>query len=85
MRQDRRGQLVAIVQQALDVTQHYRQLAQQGTLSDADARLQALATLATMHYGKDGYVAVNDSHYVILMSPVIPKMNGKDGSRDRSS
>ncbi|WP_343676371.1 methyl-accepting chemotaxis protein [Paraburkholderia heleia] len=85
MMQDRRGQLVAIVQQALDVTQHYYQLAHQGRLSDADARQQALATLETMRYAKDGYIAVNDSHYLVLMNPVIPKMNGKDGSAMRDS
>ncbi len=85
MLQDRRQQLVAIVQQAMDVTQHYYALAQLGRLSDADARQQALDTLATMRYGKDGYIAVNDSHYVILMNPMIPKMTRQDGSAMRDS
>ncbi|EEA01608.1 methyl-accepting chemotaxis sensory transducer [Burkholderia sp. H160] len=85
MMEDRRGELVSIVQQAMGVAQHYYELAQKGTLSDAGARQQALATLAAMHYGKDGYLGINDSHYFIVMNPMIPKMNGKDGSSMRDS
>jgi len=81
----RRAQLAALVQQAYSIADHFHGLAQQGRLSDADARAQALAVLADLRYGTDGYVAINDSRSVIVMNPFLPKMNGKDasGMKDR--
>ncbi|CAN0619996.1 methyl-accepting chemotaxis protein [Burkholderia multivorans] len=81
----RREQLAELVQQAYGIAGHFHRLAQQGRLSDADARAQALTVLADLRYGTDGYVAINDSHSVIVMNPFLPKMNGKDasGMKDR--
>ncbi|MGF6756605.1 methyl-accepting chemotaxis protein [Paraburkholderia sp. GAS42] len=78
---DRSEQLRALVQQAQSLAGHYYGLAQQGALSDADARRQALAVLADLRYGEDGYVAIIDSHLVIVMNPFLPQMTGKDASR----
>jgi methyl-accepting chemotaxis protein len=80
MLSDRHQQLKALVQQAQTLTTHYYDLAQQGVLSDADARKQALAALAALRYGEDGYIGIIDSHLVIVMNPFLPQMNGKDVS-----
>lgn len=77
---DREEQLRSLVQQADSIAAHYYRLAQQGTLGEADARKQALAALADLRYGKDGYIAVINSHLVIVMNPFLPQMNGKDAS-----
>ncbi|MEM5422202.1 methyl-accepting chemotaxis protein [Paraburkholderia ferrariae] len=81
MLDDRRDQLKSLVQQADTLVKHYHRLAQQGVLSDSDARKQALAALAGLRYGKDGYFAVIDSHLVIVMNPFLQQMTGKDVSR----
>lgn len=62
---DRCEQLRALVQQAQSLAGHYYRLAQKGALSAVDARRQALAALADLRYGEDGYVAIIDSHLVI--------------------
>lgn len=77
---DREEQLRSLVQQADSIATHYYRLAQQGTFGEADARKQALAALADLRYGKDGYIAVINSHLVIVMNPFLPQMNGKDAS-----
>jgi methyl-accepting chemotaxis protein len=77
---DRRDQLKALVQQAQTLTTHYHRLAQQGALTDADARKAALAALCALRYGQDGYIGIIDSHLVIVMNPFLPQMNGKDAS-----
>jgi methyl-accepting chemotaxis protein len=75
---DRRDQLQALIDQANHIVGRYYTLAQQHTLSEDEARKQALATLAAMRYGKDGYISVNDSQPVMLMHPFKPEMVGKN-------
>jgi methyl-accepting chemotaxis protein len=75
---DRREQLTAIVQQSANIANHYYALSQQHVLTEPDAQKQALATLAAMRYGKDGYVSVNDSLPRMLMHPIKEELNGKD-------
>ncbi|SDB90506.1 methyl-accepting chemotaxis protein [Paraburkholderia lycopersici] len=81
MLDDRRNQLRSLVQQAQSLTDHYYHLAQQGALSEDEARKQALSALGGLRYGDDGYVAVINSHLVIVMNPFLPQMAGKDASR----
>ncbi|CAB3777023.1 hypothetical protein LMG28614_00337 [Paraburkholderia ultramafica] len=66
---DRRDQLTALIDQGNHIVAHYYALAQQHTISEADAKKQALDMLAAMRYGKDGYISINDSQPVMLMHP----------------
>ncbi|WGS53947.1 methyl-accepting chemotaxis protein [Paraburkholderia sp. D15] len=75
---DRRDQLTSLIDQANHVVTRYYTLAQQHTLSEDDAKKQALDTLAAMRYGKDGYISVNDSQPVMLMHPIKKELNGKN-------
>ena len=75
---DRRAQLTSLIDQANHIVAHYYALAQQHTLPEDEAKKQALAMLATMRYGKDGYISVNDSQPVLLMHPIKPELNGKN-------
>ncbi|MDE1182261.1 methyl-accepting chemotaxis protein [Paraburkholderia sp.] len=77
---DRRQQLTAVVEEATSIANRYYTLSQQHALSDADARKQALDVIASLRYGTDGYVSINDSHSVIVMHPFKKEMNGKDMS-----
>ncbi|HXZ07286.1 MAG TPA: cache domain-containing protein, partial [Paraburkholderia sp.] len=74
---DRRDQLTSLVQQGMGIVNRYYTLSQQHTMSEDDAKKQALAEIAVMRYGKDGYMSVNDSRPVMLMHPFKPEMVGK--------
>jgi methyl-accepting chemotaxis protein len=78
---ERRDQLMAVAQQSVSIINHYYTLSQQHALSEPDAQKQALAVLASVRYGKDGYVSVNNSQPVVLMHPIKPELNGKDMSQ----
>ncbi|RDU96891.1 methyl-accepting chemotaxis protein [Trinickia dinghuensis] len=78
MMDDRKGQLVALVQQADSVAKHYYDAAQQHAMSEDDAKKQALAAIAMLRYGTDGYFTVNNSQAVMLMHPIKPELIGKD-------
>ncbi|MFM0738167.1 methyl-accepting chemotaxis protein [Paraburkholderia xenovorans] len=75
---DRRDQLTALIDQANHIVNRYYTLAQQHTLTEDEAKKQALDTLAAMRYGKDGYISVNDSQPVMLMHPFKKDMVGKN-------
>jgi len=75
---DRRDQPTALIDQANHVVGRYYALAQQHTLTEDEAKKQALATLESMRYGKDGYISVNDSQPVMLMHPFKKELVGKN-------
>ncbi|OAJ55819.1 methyl-accepting chemotaxis protein [Paraburkholderia ginsengiterrae] len=75
---DRRDQLKSLIDQANHIVGRYYTLAQQHTLTEDEAKKQALDTLKAMRYGKDGYLSVNDSQPVMLMHPFKPEMVGKN-------
>nr|WP_181919977.1 methyl-accepting chemotaxis protein [Paraburkholderia sp. BL6669N2] len=74
---ERKAGMVNLVDAAQGIVNGYYALAQNGKLSEADARREALARLATMRYGESGYLFVMDSKPVVLMHPTLPQMTGK--------
>jgi methyl-accepting chemotaxis protein len=78
MIEDRKDRLVALVQEANSVAQHYYDAAQQHAMSEDDAKKQALQAISILRYGTDGYYSINDSHAVMLMHPIKPQLIGKD-------
>ncbi|WP_180722607.1 methyl-accepting chemotaxis protein [Paraburkholderia largidicola] len=77
---DRRDQLIGLVQEGASVVKHYFALAQQNVMSEEEAKKRTLEALSILRYGKDGYLAVNDSRPVMLMHPFAPDLVGKDQS-----
>ncbi|MFM0238847.1 methyl-accepting chemotaxis protein [Paraburkholderia phytofirmans] len=75
---DRRDQLRSLIDQANHIVERYYTLAQQHTITEEEARKQALDSLKAMRYGTDGYISVNNSQSVMLMHPFKPEMVGKD-------
>nr|WP_315250117.1 methyl-accepting chemotaxis protein [uncultured Duganella sp.] len=75
---ERRADLSNIVDAALSIVEDYSKLADQGALAPAQARAEALRRLKNFRYGKDGYLAVTDSHAVVVMHPFMPEATGKD-------
>jgi methyl-accepting chemotaxis protein len=75
---DRRDQLTSLIDQANHVVARYYAMAQQHAITEDEAKKQALATLESMRYGKDGYISINDSQPVMLMHPFKKEMVGKN-------
>ncbi|MDQ7981209.1 methyl-accepting chemotaxis protein [Paraburkholderia sp. SARCC-3016] len=74
---ERKAGMVNLVDAAQNVVNGYYAQSQAGKLTEADARREALARLATMRYGDAGYLFVIDSKPVVLMHPTLPQMVGK--------
>src|ERR1700739_2975135 len=66
---DRRAELKSIVDAATSIAAHYRERAQQNKMSDSDAQRLALETIGALRYGAGGYIAINDSHTIMLSHP----------------
>ncbi|WP_175750988.1 methyl-accepting chemotaxis protein [Burkholderia anthina] len=73
---ERKAGIANLVDSAAGIVRAYHALAQSGTLPEADAKRDALASLAAMRYGDSGYVFVMDSKPVVLMHPTLPKLVG---------
>ncbi|RQS05388.1 hypothetical protein DIE07_26685 [Burkholderia sp. Bp9002] len=73
---ERKEGMANLVEAAAGIVKSYHALAQAGTLPEADAKRDALASLAAMRYGESGYVFVMDSKPVVLMHPTLPKLVG---------
>ncbi|EAY63631.1 methyl-accepting chemotaxis protein [Burkholderia cenocepacia PC184] len=71
---ERKAGIANLVDSAAGIVKAYHALAQNGTLPEADAKRDALASLAAMRYGDSGYVFVMDSKPVVLMHPTLPKL-----------
>jgi methyl-accepting chemotaxis protein len=78
MIEDRKEQLKTLVGEAYAITSYYAALADNKTLTQDDAKKQALAVIGAIRYGTDGYLSINDSHPTMVMHPIKPAMNGKD-------
>ncbi|MBR8210451.1 cache domain-containing protein [Burkholderia cenocepacia] len=71
---ERKAGIANLVDSAAGIVKAYHALAQNGTRPEADAKRDALASLAAMRYGDSGYVFVMDSKPVVLMHPTLPKL-----------
>ncbi|PHP88707.1 hypothetical protein CFB52_014700 [Burkholderia sp. AU18528] len=71
---ERKAGIANLVDSAAGIVKAYHALAQSGTLPEAGAKRDALASLAAMRYGDSGYVFVMDSKPVVLMHPTLPKL-----------
>lgn len=62
---------------------YYKQIPE---LGEDQAKAQALAAIASMRYGKNGYFWVNDMNHKLVMHPIKKKIIGKDmtNSKDAS-
>jgi methyl-accepting chemotaxis protein len=76
--EERKNDLVNVAHIGLSIVEEYAALAQAGTLTDQQARQQALARLRDVRYGEDGYFLVINSRPQMVMHPIKPAMDGKD-------
>ncbi|WP_156895778.1 methyl-accepting chemotaxis protein [Massilia putida] len=73
--EERKTQLANAGDMALSIVKEYAGMAVAGSLSEADARSQALARIKALRYGDTGYLLVVDSQKMI-MNPIKPDLVG---------
>jgi methyl-accepting chemotaxis protein len=74
---ERKHALENAVDVAMSLTTAYAKRVQNGELSEASARADALAKLRVLRFGAYGYIAVVDSHSRGVMNPFKPETEGK--------
>ncbi len=67
-----------IVEIAYSTVQHYAELANKGTLSQADAQSLAKASISSMRYDNGNYLWIQDDTPAMVMHPIKPALNGQD-------
>jgi methyl-accepting chemotaxis protein len=74
----RKHGLEELVNAAIGVLDAHKQLADKGTMSEADAKNRAFFVLSKMNYSSDGYFFVRDVDGTTLMNAVAPEIVGKN-------
>ena len=67
-----------VVEAVYGVLEHFHEQQTQGTLTEQQAKEQAINVLATLRYDKNNYFWVNDFTPTILMHPIKPKLVGQN-------
>lgn len=78
--EDRKRDLVHASDIALGIVKTYGDAVAAGSLTEAEAKKQAMNKIRAIRYGEEGYFAIIDSHATVLMHPTRPEMDGKDAS-----
>jgi len=74
---ERKTDLVHVTDLAMSIIKQYDGLVQNGSMSKDDAQKQALARLAGLRYGTDGYVSITNSDELMVMHPIKPELDGR--------
>ncbi len=77
---ERKTELTGLVEVALASIANNAALAASGRFSEAEARAEALADVAALRYGVDGYFWIQDKSARMVMHPINPKLDGTDVS-----
>lgn len=76
---EREHAISQITDVAYSIAQHYRKMAEEGTLTDAQARDRAIDAIQALRYDHGaGYMFIIDDSARAIMHPIEPKLDGKD-------
>jgi methyl-accepting chemotaxis protein len=75
--ESRRAKTREHVEVAVSLLEHYHQLAEDGTLSEADAQAQAKEAVRGLRYADDQYFWINDHGPVMVVHPFKVDLEGK--------
>jgi methyl-accepting chemotaxis protein len=81
--EEKEGRTRNVVEVAHNVVKDFHAMAKAGTLSESDAKKQAMEVVKSLRYGEDDYFWINDLKAVIVMHPLKPELNGKDMSEEK--
>ncbi len=76
--EDRRTKTRHLVEVAYGVAASFAKQAKDGSLSEADAKKQALGVIKALRYEKSDYFWINDLQPRMVMHPIKPELDGKD-------
>lgn len=76
--QDYRMEIKSEVQSAISLVQGFYDRAAAGTLTEEEAKSQALEVIRSLRYRDDnsGYMWIDDEDYILLMHPILPEQEG---------
>ncbi|QGZ65265.1 methyl-accepting chemotaxis protein [Paraburkholderia acidisoli] len=74
---ERRLHLTTLMDEAVSAVNRFHDEAARQQISEAEAKRQAIAVIASLRYGKDGYITVCDPQAVIVVNPLKPEITGK--------
>ncbi|WP_019938963.1 methyl-accepting chemotaxis protein [Bordetella sp. FB-8] len=79
LKREREHAISQITDVAYSLAQHYRKMAEDGTLTDAEARNRAIDAIRALRYDNGaGYIFIIDDSAHAIMHPIEPKLDGKD-------
>jgi methyl-accepting chemotaxis protein len=76
MLEDRKSKTKNLVETAMGILAHHHKLAQEGKLSDTDARQAAKESLRNLRYGTNDYYFITDTNHVYVLLPPKPENEG---------
>jgi len=74
--EDRKEKTRNLVETGASIITRYNKLAQEGKLSEDDAKKAAIEELRTLRYGHNDYFFIIDTHYVYVLQPSKPEVEG---------
>ncbi|PRC94799.1 methyl-accepting chemotaxis protein [Solimicrobium silvestre] len=77
MIEERSAKIVSVIDSATSVLGHFNRLQQEGKLTEAQAKQQALEVLRTIRYEKTNYVFIYDVDGIKVLQPPAPETEGK--------
>ena len=78
MLEDRKQKTKNLVEVGMGILVHHHKLAQDGKLSDEDARKAAKESLRGVRYGSNDYYFAMDTKHVYVLLPPKPELEGQD-------
>jgi methyl-accepting chemotaxis protein len=81
LRKQKNIQLRTLTENAISVVSGFHKQAQDGAMSEQDAKEAAKSAVASMRYDVKEYFWINDMSAVVVMHPIKPQLNGKDMSK----
>ena len=78
MEDERVGSVRNAVESVHGILVHYQELAANGSVSESEAKRQAIATIKTLRYGSGDYFWINDMAPRMIMHPTKPALDGQD-------
>ncbi|GGK97382.1 chemotaxis protein [Planomonospora parontospora subsp. parontospora] len=74
----RKAKVQSLVETAHSVIAGYHRQAEEGAMTDEQARAAALTAVKAMRYGEGDYFWINDMRPFMVMHPTKPELDGKD-------
>ncbi|MGE5490545.1 MAG: methyl-accepting chemotaxis protein [Actinomycetota bacterium] len=78
MLEDRKEKTKNLVEAAAGILAHHHKLAQDGKLSEEDAKKAARESLRGLRYGSNDYFFIMDTNHVYILLPTKPEFEGQD-------